>query len=760
MGVDLDEIKGQVIAGNAIALMTAKMEKLPHRLKWLLRVASCFGGEFRASTMKLLDSQVDTMAFNGVKGGGTTTNVAGGSTLNAFEFLADEGFIIDAGTIYRFAHDSIQEAAYEMTAEGERNLFHLTIGRLLLRSRQDIDHDSVHEVVGQLNRGLDLLEDEKERLLVAELNLMAAEKSSLLGGFAEGTFYALTGTTILKDIDWTSQYTLCLRLFTLCFELMYVIGQYHEAIAASRRVIEKASSFEDKIPTYMTLVQSLGGSNELKDAIAHGLEFLELLGEPFPPSITHGDVLTEFNKTKSFLNQYLEALDGRDIASHSKILENQNKITALKVLMYLLRYAFVVDADLVGMMNIRLMQITLSHGICAESSFVFAAFTTPCCNFQEFDLAATCARMAKALLRKSGDIYYSNVIHSLYISISTFKEPLQACCDQLRHGFEVGLDIGNVEFALFCLSHHSNLCILAPKRGGTLQDAVSMMENASLELKQYKHRLLLFSSPYLQTGLILLGGTGEDPTILGGDAANQKQLIEDATQRKLIFVALSIHSCRIWMMYLFRRYDDVDEAIALLLENKDAAPYLLAPEKISMYLYLGLMAIHQARIKKSLPGGKSDYYRAIATDAFGEMRSMAAIGCNWNFSNKVHLMTAELAYCDGDHATASRSYDLAISSAETHGFVHEQALAAERAGLFYAQTSAWALAVPYFEKAKSIWEKWGARAKVEDLTVLLQQRSNGGGDSLLSFLSQKPSTLDGESNASPFGSIAGGSMKI
>ena len=139
---------------------------------------------------------------------------------------------------------------------------------------------------------------------------------------------------------------------------------------------------------------------------------------------------------------------------------------------------------------------------------------------------------------------------------------------------------------------------------------------------------------------------------------------------------------------------------------------------------------------------------------------MAAIGCNWNFSNKVHLMTAELAYCDGDHATASRSYDLAISSAETHGFIHEEALAAERAGLFYAQTSAWALAVPYFEKAKSIWKKWGAQAKVEDLAVLLQQRSNGGGHSPPSSLSQKQSPLDGESKVSPFGSIVRGSMKI
>jgi len=141
------------------------------------------------------------------------------------------------------------------------------------------------------------------------------------------------------------------------------------------------------------------------------------------------------------------------------------------------------------------------------------------------------------------------------------------------------------------------------------------------------------------------------------------------------------------------------------------------------------------------------------------MTTMATIGCNWNFANKVHLMTAELAYCDSDHATASRSYDLAINSAETHGFVHEQALAAERAGLFYAQTSAWALAVPYFEKALAVWNRWGARAKVEDLTTLLQEMSTGGKNSS-SSLSQTQPPVGGGLSISPFGSITAGNMKI
>ena len=425
---DLDEIKGQAIAGNTIALMTAKMEKLPHRLKWLLRVASCFGGEFRASTMKLLDSQIDKISTNDLLGPAdeaendeNTINQAhiSGTTLNAFELLVEEGFIIASGSAYRFAHDSIKQAAYEMTPEAERSLFHLTVGRLLLdglpSAANFIDDDIIYEVVGQLNRGLDLLENPDERLRVAELNLVAGEKSASVGAFNEAALYVLNGTTIIADEDWVGHYSVCLRLFTLCAELMYVIADYDKAIVAARYVLEHATEFDDKVLAYIALIQSLGGANELKAAITCGLEFLELLGEPFPADITCDDIAKEFNKTKDLLIGRLEDLGGRDIADNAKALKDKHKITAMKVLIILFRICLTVDALRAGMIVPRLVQITLRDGVCEESCFAFAAFTNPCCKFKEFALADICARTAKALLNKSGDMYYSNVIHVLYV---------------------------------------------------------------------------------------------------------------------------------------------------------------------------------------------------------------------------------------------------------------------------------------------------------------------------------------------------------
>ena len=245
-----------------------------------------------------------------------------------------------------------------------------------------------------------------------------------------------------------------------------------------------------------------------------------------------------------------------------------------------------------------------------------------------------------------------------------------------------------------------------------------MMEDDFVQLKQYNHRTATFILAYLQTGLNLLEGTanGKDPSVMEGDAIeSEQQYIEEMTKRNMFFAIASAHSCRVWLKYLFRGYEGAGDLVLLLQSCNQKSPILCAPEKISNYLYLGLMATHLARTLESLPdGGDAERFRSIAGEALEEMKSMASIGCDWNYENKLHLMAAELAYCDGDLTTASESYDLAITSAEAHGFIHEQALAAERAGLFYAETSeaaGWVLAVPYFEQALSIWDKWGGGGK-------------------------------------------------
>mmetsp|Transcript_25555 Transcript_25555/g.47647 ORF Transcript_25555/g.47647 Transcript_25555/m.47647 type:complete len:104 (-) Transcript_25555:85-396(-) len=83
----------------------------------------------------------------------------------------------------------------------------------------------------------------------------------------------------------------------------------------------------------------------------------------------------------------------------------------------------------------------------------------------------------------------------------------------------------------------------------------------------------------------------------------------------------------------------------------------------------------------------------------------------WNCQHKLELMKAELAYLEGDFATAVKCYDCAVATADKHHFVHEKALALERAGIFYMENRQHATASSFFERACDCYGRWEAHSK-------------------------------------------------
>ena len=58
-------------------------------------------------------------------------------------------------------------------------------------------------------------------------------------------------------------------------------------------------------------------------------------------------------------------------------------------------------------------------------------------------------------------------------------------------------------------------------------------------------------------------------------------------------------------------------------------------------------------------------------------------------------------------------------SAHTHGFVHNEAIANERAGRFYAARGFEKIATTYLRDARHCYLRWGADGKVRQLEQLL-----------------------------------------
>ena len=91
------------------------------------------------------------------------------------------------------------------------------------------------------------------------------------------------------------------------------------------------------------------------------------------------------------------------------------------------------------------------------------------------------------------------------------------------------------------------------------------------------------------------------------------------------------------------------------------------------------------------------------------------------FESRAALVGAEIARIQGRVLDAQDLYEKAVRSAHTHGFVHVEAIANERAGCFYAARGFETIATAYLRDARSCYRRWGADAKVRQLEQLYPQ---------------------------------------
>eukprot|EP00957_Ditylum_brightwellii_P050626 3838331-Ditylum_brightwellii.AAC.1 len=102
---------------------------------------------------------------------------------------------------YKFSHDQIQKAAYSITPEADRPSMHLHIGRMFLNdaeNRSTVD-ENIFLIVDQLNYGKSLINQAKERISLARLNLIAGERSIQSSAFVPALTYLKTGLSMLKS---------------------------------------------------------------------------------------------------------------------------------------------------------------------------------------------------------------------------------------------------------------------------------------------------------------------------------------------------------------------------------------------------------------------------------------------------------------------------------------------------------------------------------------------------------------------------------
>jgi predicted ATPase len=163
---------------NVVDLVRRKLLELPDHVSHVLQFLACLGSEF---DMTLLQLVIDFLLQNDSN-----------HTLDFAQIFIDHGLIESAGTKFRFIHDRVQEAAYEMLPDSEKDILLFEFGQLL--SHRDDVEDRLYTIVDLLDQGLAraLPSAESTQLVeVAKLNMQAGKRSMSSAAFGTASAYFL-----------------------------------------------------------------------------------------------------------------------------------------------------------------------------------------------------------------------------------------------------------------------------------------------------------------------------------------------------------------------------------------------------------------------------------------------------------------------------------------------------------------------------------------------------------------------------------------
>jgi len=676
-----------------VDLLLHKLQGLDGGCRSILKVAACLG-PCKESTLRLIGASygMDTFEVN-----------------TCLRLLLSEGLMNKANTRFIMAHDRITETAYSLVPAAEREQEHYYIGRILWENMDTgiISNDDLFTIVDQLSRGSSMIVDSDEQRRFAEVCLLAGKRAAAASSFLSASIYCLQGCTKLKESDWQSHYSLCLELHSLSGEMQYATGNNGEEIQLLLNpVMAHGRCFDDKLRAHMTILRSLGSRGRLNEAISYGLTVLDGLGEHLPRHPNQIQIALDFLRCQlmEVKSRVIDRSAIEGLVTMGDMVDG-HKLAAMKILHILTSFCFQVQPELMGLIIFRMVQLSRSHGICPESSLGFAAFGLVISCFGDIDKAYRYGKLALSILdNRTSDrnLHVPSVYLVVYFMVNIFREPVQACVEQLRHACEIGKSVGDVEWTLINAGAEVELAL---KNGFNLKDLLGRIRGYLGEMKKYNHYSHLVTLPPYQTILNLIDdeGTG-DPTILTGAAMDQAAVLDICMKDGNNNLACMIGSHRLWLANIFNRHD---AAKTVILEFHQSRHGFQADDLVHFTFNSGLAAAWIARNE----GRSQGMWRKQANTALASIRDYATNHSAWNFEAKHHILAGEVHYMNGNVNDAASCFKEAITVADERNFPHEKALAYERLGILYSETGSVDAAKEAFESAYKAYLEWGARRK-------------------------------------------------
>jgi predicted ATPase/signal transduction histidine kinase/tRNA A-37 threonylcarbamoyl transferase component Bud32 len=693
---------------SVVELVASRIEKLPAAAQEALKLAACVGDKFALDVLSLVSEKsanaTATELYSALQAGLILPLSDAYRIPLVFNRAESINLKLDTSRVtYKFLHDRVQQAAYSLIPEDQKQSTHLKIGKLLLQNTPDEQlEENIFDIVNQLNVGIDTISQPAEKMQLAKLNLTAGRKAKAANAYEAAVRYLRIAMELLPADCWQSQYDLTLAIYESTAEAEYLNSNYKDLKELMNIVLKKAQTILEKVNTYQLKIQYYNVQYLLEKALNTGLEVLQLLGIHFPHNPNVLNIIAAMINTKLSLG-----IKRVDELINLPEMTDPDRQAAMRMLSGSLSTAIAANPRLLPLLTSTMVNLCIKYGNSPYASVGYVYYGAILCRLGDISLGYQFGELAIKLLDKFPSRSIESRVYAVFGAfIQQWKRDLNSGLGYLKEGFQAGIEAGNLEFAGYCIGEYCRSYLWMGQPLALVEDEIGKYLKLIQQLKQEG------CSQYIgidgQTVLNLRGKSVE-PCHLVGDNFNEVKSVPILTEEKNFLVVCLVYNAKAMLNFVFQNYAEALENSRLFEKYEEAVAGFYTASVGNFYYSLILLALYPQVDKKE----QKQHLKKVQ----GLQKKMYkwAVNAPMNYQHKYDLVAAEKARVLGYDSQAMDLYDRAIAGAAKNGYIQEEALAYELAGEFYQSLGKQIIAQAYLTKAYYAYIRWGALAKVKHL---------------------------------------------
>ncbi len=743
---DIGKVRTLALTDDVVEFMAIQLQKLPVNTQDVLKLAACIGNQFDLATLAIVHqkSQSETSAdlWKALQEGLVIP------ISEVYKFFRDSesvavGQASELSVPYKFLHDRVQQAAYFLIPESQKQSTHLEIGQLLFKNTPEAEREEkIFDIVNQLNMGVELIDSQVERDRLTQLNLIAGRKALTSTAYAAANIYLQTGIELLTANCWQNQYELTLNLYVAAAEAAYLNADFDGMELLAAQVLQHAQTILERVKIYEIKIAAQTAQMKVLETIAVARDALLQLGIELPTT-----------PDEASIGKALQALAGQ--LSDRKIEElidlpvmtNPQTQAAMQLSGMLFPPVFQGMPGLLPLLSSTMVGLSLQFGNAPASTVGYAMHgMVLCAFFQEVETGYGFGKLALNLLDRLNVRELKSTVLLLFGGwIQHHKEALLATLPTLKDGFTAGMETGDFVDAGYNIYIYFYTHLFAGVELDTWEAEIAGYRGVMAQLKQYSAQIYL---DMIQQTVQNLKETRINSDCLIGEAYDETVMIPKHYQDNE-FTAIAC-AC-IFKLLLAYSYGNYTAALDNITQIKQYVMGVSGSVFVPIFHFYAALT-HLALLPTESAIEQTEILALVETHQ--TTLNQWAQNAPMNYLHKWYLVEAERHRVLGQKMEAMDDYDLAIKLAKENQYINEEALSNELAAKFYLTWNKDNIAQVYLTNAYYAYARWGARGKVEDLEKCYPQL-------LAPILNQKTSLKTGETIAQMItGTVAGTSSDV